>query len=218
MLGAGRCRFGLAVPGSRGFAKYARKGIWARGDYGQYTMDDPRVFRHKMRRQYPYHKQRQWSKPYMCLQHSAAAPAGLAVKLAVVYRKFVFAPIFYALERDLKFHLPGTQILGEALDAIEEPWLKIVRLNDSRVLWQPSPDQKVLLKLGLDEAEKSDVSEQEKAEALKKVEQELQKMLSEDLDSVVKKSLDHFDCRYRQPWVTKVQRSVPERSLANLGT
>ena len=31
-----------------------------------YTMDDPRIFRPGLRRQYPYHKQLQWSKPYMC--------------------------------------------------------------------------------------------------------------------------------------------------------
>eukprot|EP00434_Breviolum_minutum_P035212 symbB.v1.2.031162.t1/scaffold3586.1/size53639/4 len=92
--------------------KYVRKGIWARGDYGLYTTDDPRIFHPGLRRQYPYHKQRSWSPQYMCLRHSMAAPEGSGLKLAILYEKFLFAEVFYDLQRQLKLQLPGVQILA----------------------------------------------------------------------------------------------------------
>eukprot|EP00435_Cladocopium_sp_Y103_P068928 s857_g32.t1 len=115
--------------------KYARKGIWARGDFGLHSTDDPRIFRPGLRRQYPYHKQRSWSPQYMCLQHNSLAPVGHGVKLAILYGKFRFAEVFYEFQRQLKFHLPGAQILAEAKSELDVPYLKVLRLNDGRTLW-----------------------------------------------------------------------------------
>ena len=78
-------------------------------------MDDPRIYKGSLWRQYPYHKQRSWSPQYMCLRHSAAAPWGSGLKLAVRYRKWAMAPAFYELQRALENAIPGVQILGEAL-------------------------------------------------------------------------------------------------------
>eukprot|EP00930_Biecheleria_cincta_P096769 TRINITY_DN88566_c0_g1_i1.p1 TRINITY_DN88566_c0_g1~~TRINITY_DN88566_c0_g1_i1.p1 ORF type:complete len:192 (-),score=25.00 TRINITY_DN88566_c0_g1_i1:38-613(-) len=120
---------GPALVAIRGIAKYTRKGIWARGEDGQYTMDDPRIFRHGVERKYPYHKMRRWSKPYMCLRSSAAAPVGLAVKLAISYREFTGAAAYYELRRALEAAIPGAQILGNAVDE-DNAGLKVTRVND----------------------------------------------------------------------------------------
>ncbi|CAE7829448.1 ATG8CL [Symbiodinium sp. KB8] len=199
---------------TRRFAKYARKGIWARGpDYGQYTLDDPRIFRHQMRRQYPYHKQRQWSKPYMCLQHSKAAPEGMAVQLAIVYRSFDLAPAFYELSQNLKQRLPGVQILAEAVDDSEEKWLRVVRLNDRQLLWKPSLQDETSLEGGKLSELRKELSNQRqgtdaylakqeevRAEIDRQVE-DLHNMLQNSLDSIVCKALDHFNNRYAAPWI-----------------
>ncbi|CAE7723444.1 ATG8B [Symbiodinium sp. CCMP2592] len=199
---------------TRSFAKYARKGFWARGpDYGQYTLDDPRIFRHQMRRQYPYHKQRRWSKPYMCLQHSMAAPEGMAVQLAIVYRSFELAPALYELSRNLKQRLPGAQILAEAVDESEEKWLRVVRLNDRQLLWKPSPEEETLLqgekllqlRKELSQQRQGTDAHREKQEAVREeIDRQvgdLQKMLNDSLDSIVGKALDHFKSRYAAPWI-----------------
>ncbi|CAJ1396168.1 unnamed protein product [Effrenium voratum] len=146
-----RCAAPRAL-GARGFAKYTRKGIWARGDYGLYTMDDPRIFRPPPPRQYPYHKQRKWSKPYYCVRNSAAGPMGTALKLVVLYRKFDMAPAFYEVQRLLHDHLPGAQILAEAVDPQtgDQCLLRILRLNDGspgRELWMPGEDDKARLRM-----------------------------------------------------------------------
>lgn len=209
---------------TRRFAKYARKGIWARGpDYGQYTLDDPRIFRHQMRRQYPYHKQRQWSKPYMCLQHSKAAPEGMAVQLAIVYRSFDLAPAFYELSQNLKQRLPGVQILAEAVDDSEEKWLRVVRLNDRQLLWKPSLQDETSLEGGKLSELRKELSNQRqgtdaylakqeevRAEIDRQVE-DLHNMLQNSLDSIVCKALDHFNNRYAAPWIKEPPTWARER-------
>eukprot|EP00928_Gymnodinium_smaydae_P067680 TRINITY_DN5068_c0_g2_i2.p1 TRINITY_DN5068_c0_g2~~TRINITY_DN5068_c0_g2_i2.p1 ORF type:complete len:148 (-),score=21.83 TRINITY_DN5068_c0_g2_i2:72-455(-) len=69
---------------TRSFAKYARYGLWTRGDAGMYTMDDPRIFDNKMpRRKYPYFKQSQKTKPYICKRFGLSAPEGSAVRFSL---------------------------------------------------------------------------------------------------------------------------------------
>mmetsp|Transcript_90588 Transcript_90588/g.290388 ORF Transcript_90588/g.290388 Transcript_90588/m.290388 type:complete len:228 (+) Transcript_90588:100-783(+) len=133
------CPGGWLPVGARGIAKYKRVGIWARGSDGLYTMSDPRIFKPGMRRKYPYHKQRQWSKPYMCTEYMPAAPVGVAVKLAISYLGFANAAQYYKLRRLLQDALPGAQILGHAdVDLStkddEQAELLVMRLNDGRVL------------------------------------------------------------------------------------
>mmetsp|Transcript_38460 Transcript_38460/g.80551 ORF Transcript_38460/g.80551 Transcript_38460/m.80551 type:complete len:159 (+) Transcript_38460:3-479(+) len=90
-----------------------------------------------MRRKYPYFKQRQWSKPYMCTQFSQVAPVGHSMRLAVSYVPWEGAEVYYELRRTLEAALPGAQILGDAnadLVEKEDAVLCVRRLNDSREL------------------------------------------------------------------------------------
>merc|ERR1719499_995777 len=114
------------------------------------TMDDPRIFRPPMARKYPYHKQRQWSKPYMCKEHGAPAPAGLAVRLAISYvpwdEQSPMESNYYWLRRALQEALPGAQILGDAdhnLKDSHKVGLRVLRLNDGRELLRMKPGEDV---------------------------------------------------------------------------
>eukprot|EP00931_Biecheleriopsis_adriatica_P057550 TRINITY_DN34153_c0_g1_i1.p1 TRINITY_DN34153_c0_g1~~TRINITY_DN34153_c0_g1_i1.p1 ORF type:complete len:207 (-),score=35.36 TRINITY_DN34153_c0_g1_i1:54-611(-) len=129
--------------GIRGIAKYTRKGIWARGEDGQYTMNDPRIFKHSVERKYPYYKQRQWSKPYMCVRHNAAAPTGMAIKLAISYVPFELAQAYYDLRGRLEAVLPGAKILGDATENLKECKLRVIRLNDGRELFRLDNNQQL---------------------------------------------------------------------------
>lgn len=186
--------------------KYVRKGIWARGDFGLHSTDDPRIFRPGLRRQYPYHKQRNWSPQYMCLQHNSLAPAGHGVKLAIQYRKFLFAQAFYDFQRKLKFHLPGAQILADAQSYDQVPYLKVLRLNDGRTLWEPD---EATLKPVAEQIKKKEIdmirlegSSSFGTELLKlqgkrqELVEELSSLLAKDLPSIVKMAKDNFECRY----------------------
>jgi len=175
----------LEPAGARGIAKYARKGVWARGEDGEYTMDDLRIFTPGMRRKYPYHKVRVPSKPYMCARHSAPSPPGSAVKLAISYIPWSGADTFYRLKAALLDRLPGAQIIGNANPNLREMTmdpespipalragmaLRVMRLNDRRVL------------LGLQ-------GEGRAAEAL----------AAPALDRLAAEAADNFDWRYGPP-------------------
>merc|ERR1711957_976939 len=101
---------------------------------GNYTMDDPRIYKPGMRRKYPYHKERKHSQPYMCTQFMSSAPVGQAVKLAITYLGFANAAHYYKLRRALEAALPGAQIMGHTDANLENKTsLVVMRLNDGRV-------------------------------------------------------------------------------------
>ncbi|CAE8647739.1 unnamed protein product, partial [Polarella glacialis] len=85
---------------------------------------------------YPYHKERRWSKPYMCVRHNAVAPGGTAVRLSISYPLFDGAAAYYELRRALEAAIPGAQILGDAVDQdqLKDVTLRVLRLNDGREL------------------------------------------------------------------------------------
>eukprot|EP00933_Yihiella_yeosuensis_P007346 TRINITY_DN112330_c0_g1_i1.p1 TRINITY_DN112330_c0_g1~~TRINITY_DN112330_c0_g1_i1.p1 ORF type:complete len:220 (-),score=28.42 TRINITY_DN112330_c0_g1_i1:108-767(-) len=176
----------LPLGSTRGVAKYVRKGIWARGPDGQYTLDDPRIFKPGMNRKYPYHKERKFSKPYMCTRYSSAAPAGAAVKLAIEYPAWDGAADYYKLRRALEVALPGAQILGDAKTAgavgEDKVNIRILRVNDGLELF-PDLYHRQLEREG--EAEKPDEFSKLKTEDFSKL-----------VESVVNSAVDNFDWRY----------------------
>merc|ERR1719469_1709425 len=111
------------------------------------TTDDPRIFRPPMARKYPYHKQRRWSKPYMCTEHMPLAPTGLALRLAISYIPWEGAEDYYRFRRALQEALPGAQILGDADPVLEASnlALRVLRLNDGRELLSLKLGEKVTL-------------------------------------------------------------------------
>ena len=159
----------------------------------------------------------------MCLQHSMAAPEGMAVQLAIVYRKFELAPALYELSRNLKQRLPGAQILAEAVVESEEKWLRVVRLNDGQLLWKPSLEDEALLegekllKLRgeLSQQRQGTDAHREKQQAVRKeIDRQvgdLQTMLDKSLDSIVRKALDHFNSRYSAPWIREPPKWAPRK-------
>merc|ERR1711862_528537 len=109
-------------------------GFWSRGDYGLHKTDDKRIFKNPILRKYPYHKQRWWSKPYICKNFSMAAPAGSAVRLAITYLPFEGAEVYYKLREALQAAMPGVEILGDTKQEQSNVGLRVLRLNDGRTL------------------------------------------------------------------------------------
>eukprot|EP00927_Polykrikos_kofoidii_P004843 TRINITY_DN11913_c0_g1_i1.p1 TRINITY_DN11913_c0_g1~~TRINITY_DN11913_c0_g1_i1.p1 ORF type:complete len:229 (-),score=36.38 TRINITY_DN11913_c0_g1_i1:189-875(-) len=131
---AGRLPFG-----ARGIHKYIRFGFWGRGDDGLHSTSDTRVYKPPPARKYPYYKQRKWSRPYICKQHSPPAPLGSAVKLAISYPGFEGAAEFYKFRNGLQNALPGAQIYCDT--EMSTRALKVVRVNDGRELLRLERDE-----------------------------------------------------------------------------
>lgn len=201
----------VTVPvGSRSIGKYARAGFWQRGEDGMHTMDDPRVFKpNRLRRKYPYYKQHQISKPYMCTRHFPLAPAGSAVKLAISFPGFYEEPTgdtnlsqnraqcaisidtYHRLREKLKEKLPGAQVFGHRKVkndqyALPDPTISVLRLSDGQDMDQWPPQL-------------SKISEGD-LEAL--------------AEGIVQKATDNFDWRYPEE-PEDVEPQLPEASCPN---
>mmetsp|Transcript_29080 Transcript_29080/g.52994 ORF Transcript_29080/g.52994 Transcript_29080/m.52994 type:complete len:207 (-) Transcript_29080:11-631(-) len=134
----------LAAPlGSiRGIAKYARNGPWSRGKDGLHTTRDPRIFRHLLRRKYPFFKERKWSKPYIGKDFTAPTDFGSALQLAIYYRGWKDAKVYYQLRHLLQAMMPAAHIVGEVHEVAEgSPQLRVMRLNDNRHLADFTADE-----------------------------------------------------------------------------
>eukprot|EP00747_Dinoflagellata_sp_TGD_P212725 gnl/TRDRNA2_/TRDRNA2_85782_c0_seq1.p1 gnl/TRDRNA2_/TRDRNA2_85782_c0~~gnl/TRDRNA2_/TRDRNA2_85782_c0_seq1.p1 ORF type:complete len:240 (+),score=48.76 gnl/TRDRNA2_/TRDRNA2_85782_c0_seq1:64-783(+) len=181
--------------------KYARQGFWGRGEHGRYTMDDPRIFKPPPRRKYPYFKQRQWSKPYICTNFSQTVPGGSAAQLVITYvpwsepspdrqgeRSWKGAvDVYYTLRNALQAVLPSAQIQGEPEPDMfssdpsddEQAALRVIRVSDGRTL----------LRLGKDEVARRANSDEE-----------IERLVIEKLDGpsgLLASAMDCFEWRYQ---------------------
>eukprot|EP00403_Amphidinium_massartii_P001627 CAMPEP_0178378596 /NCGR_PEP_ID=MMETSP0689_2-20121128/4511_1 /TAXON_ID=160604 /ORGANISM="Amphidinium massartii, Strain CS-259" /LENGTH=211 /DNA_ID=CAMNT_0019998677 /DNA_START=44 /DNA_END=676 /DNA_ORIENTATION=- len=130
----------------RGIAKYWRFGFWARGPKdGRYTTRDPRIFRHTLRRKYPFFKERRWSKPYIGKNFTLATPFGSAIQLVILQKQWEHAKAYYLLRNALQAALPAAKIarsefeeataaLGLKNDALDGSPLQVIRATDGRHL------------------------------------------------------------------------------------